>query len=131
MERPGKIKSRQIPEEQREDVAALHDRLQAGEERFRGLLTQFRTESGLTLKELAKRLAEDNPEYFAQYLGKVESGKRRPPRRDFVKFIAKKLELEDQQTNQLLEAANYAPLHTGDDLPTDDVPLWLFLYSKS
>ncbi len=60
---------------------------------------------GMSLTELARRTGMDRA-----YLMRLETGERENPSWRAVVLIARALELTDGRTNELLEAAYYAPL---------------------
>ncbi len=62
-------------------------------------------ERGMSLTELARRTGMDRA-----YLMRLETGERENPSWRAVVLIARALELSDGRTNDLLEAAYYAPL---------------------
>jgi len=72
--------------------------------RFGVLLGQLRQKSGISQKELAKRLAWDQ-----SYLSKIESGQRKPPSRDMLIAIARIINLTEDETDELLLSVKYQP----------------------
>lgn len=91
-----------------------------GENKFGQILSEYRAGAGVTKEVLAERIG-----VAPKYIANVETGVRRPPRRDLVKRVAKKLNLDKQQLNRLFKAADYAPWGPWDDEAAMDEALIL------
>lgn len=71
---------------------------------FGSLLRKYRQKEGVSQKELAHIIGID-----PSYLSKIEHGQRTPPDRSIVTEIANALELQEEETDQLLISADYQP----------------------
>jgi transcriptional regulator with XRE-family HTH domain len=72
--------------------------------KFGSLVQQYRERAGISQKELAQILGID-----PTYLSKIEHEQRTPPERSIVLEIAKAIDLQQNQTDQLLIAAGHQP----------------------
>lgn len=72
--------------------------------KFGSLLSKYRKKASISQRELAAILGLDST-----YLSKIENGKRTPPERDVVLEIAKTLDVNETETDELLSSANYQP----------------------
>jgi transcriptional regulator with XRE-family HTH domain len=72
--------------------------------RFGTLLSRLRQQAGYSQKQLAVSMQWDQ-----SYLSKIENGNRKPPSREMVIAIGRRMNLSQEDIDQLLFAAAYQP----------------------
>ncbi len=72
--------------------------------KFSGLLNEFRIRNGLSQTELA-----NSCDLSKSYISKLESGKRRPPKREIVEKLSENLSLSDAEKQSFYYYAGLIP----------------------
>jgi len=79
------------------------------DKRFSELLRKYRKRARKSFNKLAVDIGVD-----PSYINRIETGDRRPPNREIVIKLGKALSLSTSEIDDLLIAANYAPIYPED-----------------